>query len=106
MKEFKKGDRVRVYGNSQTGINISGLKGEVVSDFIMSGGWVNISGLQQTVTVHARQLVKLVKVKPRLERWIIIYPDGKEYICASKEKAMQTVAGKPIQFREVREKKK
>jgi len=72
---LKVGDRVRVYGSSQAGVNLNGYPA-TVSNNLDKDGWVlikldepvytgKIPNISDTFTVHPKQCRRLVK-KPKL----------------------------------------
>lgn len=74
MKEFKVGDRVRVYGNTQTGAleknDIKGFIGNIITAW--TDGWiqVNVEDSSHDYTVHPKQCRRLkARAKPR-ECWV------------------------------------
>lgn len=69
-RTFVPGDRVRVYGNSQTGkiqdVPSDGWKATVYGPCFGAAGWINVTkdGASETCSVHERQCVRLVR-KPQ-----------------------------------------
>lgn len=112
MSVFKVGDRVRVYGGTQTGqwkdLDRNPFRTVTVVGIVNGGQWINVEYNDRVVTVHHKQCRKLVKkVKREFYIRICMNDDQHEHVftTASKPNCINCTHCEILHVREVKENK-